>query len=249
MNLTNKNIVIVGGAGRVGSYIRDGLVTYGANIFVISRSVISVRDSNPYYYNCDATQYSELSNIFHRIINSHGPVSGLVNCASYRPFSNSEALISENNIELWSQSIVQNSLLLHVPTQIFLENILELNIPGSVVTISSIYGLVGPKFSIYRNTSLTTEPDYAYNKSASIGYTRYMSSRYAKSKIRFNLLTPGGFLSDQDPLFVQQYSDFVPLGRMAISDDISAITALLLSDQASYITGTVIPVDGGWTAI
>ena len=248
MNLP-KNIIIVGGNGLVGSIIRKELAKLGSNIFSISRTEPDNVQINPFSCQVDARDSKAFNTVIKRIQNEHGFVTGLINCASYRPFANSEKLINSNNYDLWSDSILQNSLLLHVPTQTFVDNLIDQSISGSVVTITSIYGIVGPTYEIYKDTELTTEPDYAYNKAAAIGYTRYMSSKYAKKSIRFNALAPGGFYASQDPKFVEQYSSRVPLGRMAGSNDIASIVALLLSEESSYITGTVIPIDGGWTAI
>lgn len=248
MELPN-NILIVGGNGVVGSYIKDGLFKLGSNIFSLTRSGPENHESNPYSYQIDATDPLAFKTLLDKIQQQYGAITGLVNCGSYRPFANSEELICSNNFNLWSSSILQNSLLLHVPTQLFVDNLIELSIKGSIVNITSIYGIVGPTFDIYKNTTLTTEPDYAYNKSATIGYTKYMSAKYAEKSIRFNAIAPGGFYSSQDPKFVKQYSSKVPLNRMASSNDIASMVALLLSIQSSYITGTVIPIDGGWTAI
>ena len=102
MNLP-KNIIIVGGNGKVGSIIRDELSKYGSNIFVLSRSGPVQHKLNPFFYQVDATDASALKTVIDSIQHNYGLVTGLVNCASYRPFANSEELINSNNIELWSR--------------------------------------------------------------------------------------------------------------------------------------------------
>ena len=107
---------------------------------------------------------------------------------------------------------------------------------------------LAPTFNIYKETPYTTEPDYSYNKAAAIGYMRYMASLYAKHEIRFNTVCPGGIFSNQDPNFIKNYTSTIPIKKMADASDIGGIVSFLCSPNSSYITGTVIPVDGGWTA-
>ena len=94
-----------------------------------------------------------------------------------------------------------------------------------------------------------SEPDYSYNKFASIGFTKYISGFYAKNNITANIITPGGVFNNQEEVFLKRYEERVPLKRMANAKDIQGLACFLASKEARYITGAVIPVDGGWTNI
>ncbi|MEK7164992.1 MAG: SDR family oxidoreductase, partial [Patescibacteria group bacterium] len=74
-------------------------------------------------------------------------------------------------------------------------------------------------------------------------------SLFAKDKIRVNCVAPGGFFNQQSEPFLRQYIAKVPLGRMAEADDIKGAAVFLGSDASRYITGTVIPIDGGFTIV
>ena len=244
-----NHVVLAGGNGKVGSGILNYLISKHFNVTILSRNFKKNSDYIKSFsgsinqLTCDITKQVELSTAIKK---SHeiSPISAFINSTAFRPS------VHNKNIKIkdWEDSILINSLLLHIPTSNFTSYFLENNIKGSIITISSIYGLVAPTFHIYNQTPYTTEPDYAYNKSAAIGYMRYMASLYAEKGIRFNTICPGGIYSNQDPTFVKNYSSNIPIRKMAKSSDLGGIVSFLCSKDSSYITGSVIPIDGGWTA-
>ncbi|MBE7414471.1 MAG: SDR family oxidoreductase [Deltaproteobacteria bacterium] len=120
---------------------------------------------------------------------------------------------------------------------------------GSVISMASVYGVVGPDFSLYSGTDMTTPAAYPAIKAGILGYTRYLAARYGGHNIRVNAVSPGGVHNGQQASFVRRYSAKVPLGRMAAPEDISGAVVFLASDAAGYITGQNIIVDGGFTAV
>jgi len=120
---------------------------------------------------------------------------------------------------------------------------------GSVVNIASIYGTVGPDFSIYEGTNMTMPAAYSAIKGGVINFTRYLASYYGSYNIRVNCISPGGIFDKQSPNFVNKYESKVPLRRMGLPEDISPAVGFLLAQESSYITGQNIIIDGGWTAI
>ena len=120
---------------------------------------------------------------------------------------------------------------------------------GSVINIASIYGVVGPDFSVYDGTNITNPVAYSAIKGGIINMTKYFAAYFGKNNVRFNCVSPGGVFDNQDSIFVQNYEKKVPLKRMANTDDIAPSVSFLLSDDASYITGHNLLIDGGWTII
>ena len=114
----------------------------------------------------------------------------------------------------------------------------------------SIQGMVGPDPFIYRGTEMSGwYPDYFFHKGGMINFTRFIASYYEMKNVRCNCISPGGFRTEKMPeAFVRQYSEKTFLGRLAGGTDLMGIIIFLASDASAYITGTNIPVDGGYTA-
>ena len=121
---------------------------------------------------------------------------------------------------------------------------------GSIINIGSMMGLVGLEPLNYRGTDMNGwYPDYFFHKGGMVNLTRFCASYYGPRKIRVNCVHPGGLLSENHPeAFVRNYSERTCLGRLANDTDLMGIIVFLASDASLYVTGTNIPVDGGYTA-
>ena len=120
---------------------------------------------------------------------------------------------------------------------------------GSIINLGSIYGLVAADFSVYEGTNMTLPPAYAAIKGAIVNHTRYLASYYGPKGVRVNVVCPGGVANGQPVRFVENYNARTPMGRLAKPEEIGGPVAFLASPAASYVTGAVLTVDGGWTAI
>jgi len=120
---------------------------------------------------------------------------------------------------------------------------------GCIINMASIYGVVGPTFDIYEGTTMTMPAAYSAIKGGIINLTRYLAAYLGKDHIRVNAVCPGGIFDGQDPLFVDKYAKHTPLRRMAQPEEIAGPVVFLASDAASFITGNILMVDGGWTAV
>jgi NAD(P)-dependent dehydrogenase (short-subunit alcohol dehydrogenase family) len=91
-------------------------------------------------------------------------------------------------------------------------------------------------------------PAYGASKAAVVNLTRYLATHWAPHGVRVNTLSPGGVLGGQDEQFKEKFCHRVPMGRMAVSDDLCGPLLFLASRASSYVTGTELVVDGGYTA-
>ena len=122
---------------------------------------------------------------------------------------------------------------------------------GSIILYSSMYGLVSPDLRIYGDSYQKQPPNYGAGKAAVVQLTRYAAGALAEYNIRVNCVTPGPFpnpSNQKDLEFNRQLANKTMLGRFGQNYEMSGAVLLLASDAGSFMTGTNIVVDGGWTA-
>jgi len=126
---------------------------------------------------------------------------------------------------------------------------------GSIINVSSIYGMVGPDQRIYEGSyyeamggEINTPLVYSVSKGAVLALTRHLATTWGPQGVRTNTLTPGGVSSGQNSTFAEKYSARVPLGRMGKADELAGALLFLASDASSYVNGQNLVVDGGLTA-
>ena len=124
---------------------------------------------------------------------------------------------------------------------------------GSIVNVSSVYGLLSPVQDLYafrreRGETFVKPVAYSVSKSAILNLTRYLATYWAKDGVRVNTLTLAGVWNDQPPEFLEAYKTRVPLGRMLEASEALGAVVFLASDASSYVTGSNVVVDGGWSA-
>jgi len=116
---------------------------------------------------------------------------------------------------------------------------------SSIINFSSIYGVNSPKHFIYEK-GFTKHIGYTISKSSVIGMTKYLST-YLAPTIRVNTVIPGGIEDGQKKEFIRKYSSMVPMERMMKKNELIGTIEFLLSPKSSYVTGSTVVVDGGWT--
>lgn len=125
-------------------------------------------------------------------------------------------------------------------------NFIKNNKRGVIINISSIYGRTSPRHYIYNN--FIKPIGYSISKAALVMLTKYLATYYAP-KFRINTVTLGGVKGRvYDPVFVSRYSSHVPMKRLMGLSELTSVFDFLLDERSSYVTGTEIYVDGGWTA-
>ena len=116
--------------------------------------------------------------------------------------------------------------------------------PKKIINIASIYGQISSDNRIYGNSGRNNSEIYSITKAGVIGLTKYCAANYSKHNISFNSISPGGIYNNQSSDFVENYSNKVPLGRMAKVEEIAEIVLLFVKAN-QYLNGEDIRVDGG----
>ena len=118
---------------------------------------------------------------------------------------------------------------------------------GNIINVSSIYGVIAPKFEIYEDTKMTMPVEYAAIKSGLIHLTKYMCKYFKGYRIRVNTLSPGGILDSQDQKFIKSYNKQCMTKGMLDKKDMIGSLLFLLSDSSQFINGQNLIVDDGFT--
>ena len=118
---------------------------------------------------------------------------------------------------------------------------------GNFIHLSSIMGVVAPKFENYEGTSMTSPIEYTAVKSGIISLTSWLAKYYKNKNIRVNCVSPGGILDQQPQSFLKKYRNSCTSKGMLDPTDVAGTVLFLLSDQSKYINGQNIVIDDGWS--
>jgi|SRR5665647_247748 len=245
MILKDKIILVTGGSGLIGKELvadinRKGGKAINADIGV-GNNVINGT------IQMDITNDDSIQTGIDLIVAEYGQIDGLVNSA-YARTKDWGTKFEEVNPASWRSNVDMQLNSYFVCCQKVLK-IMAIQRSGAIVNIASIYGVVGNDFTLYEEYGGTSPAAYSAIKGGIINFTRYLASYYGRKGIRVNCVSPGGIFDHQQPSFVSRYEAKVPMGRLGNPDDIAPAVSFLLSEEAKYITGQNLIVDGGWTVI
>jgi len=243
-DLKNKVIVVTGSNGLLGRDIVSSLRKNDA-IGVGTDIVFNNKCDDDFIM--DITDENSVNEVIKSIINKYKKIDGWVNNA-YPRTKDWGNKFEDISFESWRTNVDMHMNGYFLCSKAILEQMKKQK-SGSLINMSSIYGLVGPDFNIYNGTEMTTPAAYAAIKGGITNFTRYLASYYGPFQVRVNTVSPGGIFDNQHEAFVKNYNEKVPLRRLGTPKDIIAAIHYLLSDEASYVTGHNLVIDGGWTAI
>ncbi len=271
-DLTGKVAIVTGGPGLLGKEFCRTLAEAGASVVVADINADGVNSVTTTLikagYHClgvatDVTQPESVHNLVDETLATFGRLDILVNSAALDPKFDPQALaemakrgtlsgaFEDYPLDSWKTALDVNLTGMFLCCQAAVKPMLAQGKKGSIINICSTYGLVAPDQRIYRREGKQTSYKpvyYSVTKAGVLGLTRYLSAYYAGTEIRVNALTPGGVYNNHDDEFLQAYSARTIMGRMARNDEMNGALLFLASDASSYMTGSNLVVDGGWTA-
>lgn len=262
-DLSNKTAVVTGGTGVLGGAMAKALTKAGANVGILGRSedkaeekIKEITDSggDAIPLIADVLEHDQLVEAREKVVEKWGTIDILVNAAGGN-MPNATVNPDQSIFDLTKEAVERvvdiNFHGVFNTTQIFAKPIIEQK-EGSIVNISSMAA----------DRPMTRVMGYAASKAAIDNYTKWLSteliSKYGEG-IRVNAIAPGFFIGEQNRDLLlnkdetltsrgQQIIDHTPMGRFGNPEDLSGTLIWLCSDASSFVTGTVIPVDGGFSA-
>lgn len=189
---------------------------------------------------CDVSDEALVKKMTEAAEAAFGPISILFNNAG---FEDGDASTDELDLEAWEKVQSINSRGVFLAAKYALKSMIAAGKGGSITTTSSIGGLIGTPGGLH---------SYCASKGAVISLTKAWAVTYAPHNIRANAICPGLVLTPMvkriGPEFIEAASSMTPLGRGAEPEEIANLVSFLSSDESRFITGAIIPIDGGYTA-
>jgi NAD(P)-dependent dehydrogenase (short-subunit alcohol dehydrogenase family) len=257
INLRGRRALVTGACGGIGRVIVNTLAELGADIILVDRpesdlekTAQSLRTAwgvQATCFLCDLELEAQRRNLIENVNSSEDGLAVLINNAAFVGTSTIEGWavpFADQSITAWRRALEVNLTAVFELCQ-GLHAVMRRTDGASIINVGSIYGLLGPDYSLYSGTEMANPAAYGASKGGLIQLTRWLATTMAP-EVRVNSLSPGGVLRGQPEAFVQRYSQRTPLGRMATEEDFQGAIAYLASDLSSYVTGQNLSVDGGW---
>lgn len=257
-DLKGRVIVIIGAAGRLGSQYAFALSKSGADVVLadidlkkskkLEKELKSKINCNPTSMKVDVTSENSVKKLVQEVFRKYKKVDTVINNAIFEPIKpNFHAKFENFGIFEWDKVMDVNLKGVFITCREFGKLMIKQRY-GNIINISSIYGMVGADQRIYGKSKINSSVSYAASKSGIINLTRFLAAYWQRKNIRVNSLTLGGVLANQSKEFVKNYSTHTMIGRMANENEYNGAIIFLCSDASSYMTGSNLVIDGGWTA-
>jgi NAD(P)-dependent dehydrogenase (short-subunit alcohol dehydrogenase family) len=266
-DLTGRVAVITGGSGLLGREHAIALADCGAipvlldinsdSLETACEVIRSATGTDPVPIVCDITDEDRILLVLDEISSTVGKPTILVNNAANNPKVEEGGAKQWSRLENFPKSAWDLDVAVGLTGAFLCSRVFGADMAdsggGVILNIASDLALIGPDQRIYRKdgTPQSAQPvkpvTYSVVKAGLVGLTRYLATYWATAGVRCNALCPGGVENNQDPGFIAKLTNLIPLGRMASKEEYRAALAFLCSDASAYMTGAVIPMDGGRT--
>ena len=236
-----KNVVLVGGSGLIGASIADFLSKKKRNVFIID--IIKPKNKIINFFKPNGNDEKSILKTLKKVIKKIKKIDALINCA-YPISKYSYEKENKVNKEKIIFDFDNHFGFFYNYTKVYLNYFLKRK-TGQIINFSSIYGASVPRFEIYKGTNLHMPIQYGISKTSINYLTKFYSEKYKKTKIKLNIISPGGIYNNQSKTFVKNYSKFTFSKRMLDPKDINFVIDKLICKEKK-ISGKNFIVDHGF---
>lgn len=250
--LDKKISFVAGGGGLLGSEVVKALSDAGSKVVILDieqkkAQALQKKRKNVFFELFDATDLDSIDKNLEGLYLKYGRIDVWVN-TFYPRTSDWGKKVEDLSISSWRKNVD-----MHLNSYSWISRkvclLMKERKSGSLINFGSIYGVVGNNFEVYKGTKISPPMAYAAIKGGIVNLGRYLASYFGVYNVRINTICPGGIFDSQDERFIKNYAKQTPLKRMGNPEEIASAVLFLASDASSYMTGTALMVDGGWSAI
>lgn len=246
MTLKDKVVVVVGGSGLLGSEFVRACVAQGAQVVSADIKESETSPTGATFIQCDATNEEEVKNLSEQVRQKFSRADAVIN-ATYPKTKNYGKRFVDGDLDEMLENTRLHLKICMTVARGFLPLFQEQK-SGSLVFLSSIYGIAAPRFDIYEGTKMTTPAEYAAAKGGEIALVRYFASLFGPYNVRVNAVSPGGIVGPYPQSFLEAYTKHLLLGKGQLQPKhVSGAIVFLASDASEMMTGQNLVIDGGWT--
>ena len=266
--LEGKVILLTGALGLIGSEVSDAVAAAGGNLALVDirpledidragRELDDRHGGRCLSIQADISDPVAASDMVRKAVSDLGKVDVLIHCAAIDAKFDAgidevpKSSFEEFPLEVWERSLDVNFTGTFLTAQAVVKEMLKRK-SGNIITLASAYSLVAPDQTLYDrgdDRPHAYKPvDYVATKSFVPNFTRYLATTYARQGIRANCIVPHGVWNEHPEWFARNFERLSPMGRMCKASELRGPFVFLASDASSYMTGSTLVVDGGWTA-
>jgi len=266
--IKDKVIIITGAGGLLGKEHAKIIALFGGipilldkdenSVQLLSEKIHEIYNVESIAFKVDITDEKQIQEVLEKVKKKYKKIDGLINNAANNPKiekDKSNFLRLENfDLNVWREDINVSLTGSLICSKYFGNEISKNPKGGSIINVSSDLGIISPDQRLYKRKDIPNDKQivkpvsYSVVKFGIIGLTKYLATYWPECNVRCNAICPGGIKNNQDPDFLREVTNRIPLGRLANEDEYQSTIIWMLSERSSYLNGSIISIDGGRTS-
>ncbi|MGE0094868.1 MAG: SDR family NAD(P)-dependent oxidoreductase [Alphaproteobacteria bacterium] len=252
--LAGKVAIVTGGAQGMGASDAEAMIAHGAKVVITDVNAEKGKETEKRlaargpctFLPHDVTDEGSWARVVKTTLDTYGGLDILVNNAGV----GGRASVEKTSLETWRKTMEVNGTGVFLGMQAVYPH-MKAKMRGSIINIASVNGLMGAR---YPDPETTANAGYYASKGAVVILTKLAATQFGPHGIRVNAICPGVIKTEMsstsfsDPERMRYFENVIPYNRFGAPEDVAAAVAFLASDQAGFINGVALPVDGGQTA-